>query len=269
MFKKMIITMSIALMLTVSVKGTDVNAAKAKLDTSQVESGMVSVNHDLNKNIAVRIIKGKDQKDYRIDKTDLNKNDSFPLNYGDGEYTILLLGQSKGNRYKLIEQKKVTLNLGEKNDLFLQSNHMINWNEDMNAVKIARELTKDAKTDREKLTIIHDYVTQNVEYDYVKAATPQKSYVPIIDEMLLSRTGICYDYSTLTAAMLRSVGLPTKLLMGSNVQIPEYHAWNEVYLEDTKEWVTIDTTFNSSLIKGQAPVEMIKDNKEYTVERQY
>ena len=121
MFKKMLITMSVALMLTVSVKGTDVNAAKPTLDTSKVENGMVSVNHDLNKNIAIRIIKGKDQKNYRMNVADLNKNVSFPLTYGDGQYTILLLSQSKGNSYKLIEQKKVNLNLGEKNDLLFNA----------------------------------------------------------------------------------------------------------------------------------------------------
>ena len=49
--------------------------------------------------------------------------------------------------------------------------------------------------------------------------------------------------------MLRSVGVPTKLVMGRKNDIKEYHAWNQVYLADNNEWINIDTTYDAGLKK--------------------
>ena len=66
----------------------------------------------------------------------------------------------------------------------------------------------------EALTAIYEYVTANLTYDNEKAATVSGNYLPDIDETLSTKKGICFDYASLTAAMLRSIGIPAKLAIG-------------------------------------------------------
>ncbi|MGN7382731.1 transglutaminase-like domain-containing protein [Paenibacillus sp. SAFN-117] len=75
---------------------------------------------------------------------------------------------------------------------------------------------------------------------------------------------MCYGYSSLFAAMLRSVGIPAKLVMGHSQYVTEYHAWNEVYLNN--EWVTIDTTIDSGKSNAAA---VYKNSDKYEAMRVY
>ena len=79
--------------------------------------------------------------------------------------------------------------------------------------------------------------------------------LPVVDETLESKKGICFDYAALLAAMLRSQQIPTRLGTG-NTTI-EYHAWVEVYIEGkgwinpdillhAKKWSRMDPTFDAS-----------------------
>ena len=43
--------------------------------------------------------------------------------------------------------------------------------------------------------------------------------------------GICFDYASLTAAMLRSQNIPARLEIGYSGDV--YHAWISVYTEET------------------------------------
>lgn len=79
--------------------------------------------------------------------------------------------------------------------------------------------------------------------------------------------GICYDYSSLFGSMLRSLGIPTKLVMGRKDDIEAYHSWNEVYLEDENKWVTIDTTYDAGMKNNKIIKPMIKDINDFNVEK--
>ncbi len=47
--------------------------------------------------------------------------------------------------------------------------------------------------------------------------------------------------------MLRSIDIPTKLVMGYKNDIEKYHAWNEVYLDG--KWINLDTTYDSAYVQ--------------------
>ncbi|NLK44831.1 MAG: transglutaminase domain-containing protein [Tissierellia bacterium] len=155
-------------------------------------------------------------------------------------------------------------------DVYLQSIQMINWNGEMEAIKKAEDLTKNAKTNMEKVAAIYNYIIKNISYDTKKAniINRKSNYIPDIDKIFEAQIGICYDYASLFAAMLRSQGIPTKLVMGYNQDINEYHAWNEVYIEEIDQWVIIDTTYDAG-INNMEKVSMIKDAKEYKPEKSY
>ncbi|MGI6627015.1 MAG: transglutaminase-like domain-containing protein [Bacillota bacterium] len=88
--------------------------------------------------------------------------------------------------------------------------------------------------------------------------------------------GICFDYSSLLASMLRSLDVPTKLVTGYVAPDYLYHAWNEVYIEGTgwvrinrfystyKEgegWMRMDPTFAASM-KGSSRVSSFIENED-------
>lgn len=263
MLKKRIISLLLVTIIFLSTTMVSVQATNNYIDETQVNSGLIKVNYTSSKGAAVRVSKENVSYDYI-----LNGNNSFPLQLGDGEYTVSVLEKVEGNKFKQISKETVTLKSANSNDVYLQSIQMVNWNDDMNAIKKAKELVKNAKTDKEKVTAIYNYII-NINYDYDKASKISSNYIPSIDEVLKTQNGICYDYSSLFAGMLRSLGIPTKLVMGNKNDIAEYHAWNQVYLQDTNEWVTIDTTYDAGMKEGNAKVTMIKDASEYKIAKEY
>lgn len=256
---RIIIIVMILILIGSSVQAT------GYIDKSQLGSGIIRVNKTDKINA---VVVTKDGKTYNYI---LKGNDTIPLQSGNGDYVVQILEGLGNKSYKQIAKETVTLNLANGNDVYLQSTQMINWNKDMNAVKKAKELTKDAKTDREKVEAIYEYIVSNIKYDHNKASKIGigviKNYTPVIDETLKSETGICYDYSALMGGMLRAVGVSTKLVMGYKSDIKEYHSWNQVYIEETKEWIIVDTTYDASM--GDHKSTMIKDAKEYTVKNEY
>ena len=59
-----------------------------------------------------------------------------------------------------------------------------------------------------------------------------------LDEVLETKMGICFDFSALMGALLRSQGIPTQMVMGyADIT---YHAWNNILIDG--EWVRYDAT---------------------------
>jgi transglutaminase-like putative cysteine protease len=131
---------------------------------------------------------------------------------------------------------------------FLGSNKEVNLDKSPVARRVAAELTKYCKTDLAKIKIIAYFVSFLIRYDRGEQQAVKegklKGYLPLADEVLLTRKGICWDYASLLAVMLRSIGIPTKLVKGYADYAPDvYHAWNEVLYKG--QWKTIDPTYKS------------------------
>jgi transglutaminase/protease-like cytokinesis protein 3 len=242
------------------------NTSSSRIDVSEVSNGIVKVqpNPTAPAQEKIKISKGNQHFYYSV-----NANNRFPLQLGDGVYTISILQYAGNNKYRMVENKEVNLTASNPLAVFLQPIQMIYWNDSMSPIVTSKELTKNLQTDREKVAAIYQSVIQRVQYDYPKANVVTSDYIPSIESTWTDGKGICYDYASLFAAMLRSEGIPTKLVMGRKNDIPQYHAWNEVYLKETNEWVTIDTTYDSIMIKGTKKPAMIKNKSEYTTEKQY
>lgn len=257
---KIILILIIILLLSSTV----VQAAESLIDKTSLNSGVIKIDNN-GKVGAVRVTKGDTKYDHII-----KGNVTIPLQLGNGDYTIQLLENAGGTSYKQLSKETITLDMVNLNDVYLQSIQKINWNNDMEAIKKAKSLTKNLKTDKEKVEAIYKYIITNISYDYDKAkklSTVKTGYNPIIDDTLKIQTGICYDYSSLMGGMLRSLGIPTKLIMGYKSDMNEYHAWNQVYIED--QWLNIDTTYDAALKKGKKAVTMIKEASEYTIKYEY
>ncbi len=254
---------SIIVIFFVAIMSSTTFAQASIVDTESLNKGIIGVNWEINQdNMKVLISKGSSSANY-----DLKSNEKYPLQFGDGEYTIQVLEHVHSNQYRQLGIEVVSLELEDERDLFLQSTQMVNWDDEMFAINKAKELTENLKTEEAKVKAIHNYVVNNVKYDSNKANMVQAGYLPTIDSTLESKSGICYDYAVLTGAMLRSVDIPTKLIMGYNVDIVQYHAWNEIFIDG--EWKTIDTTYDSAYAKKNMKLDMIKDKSDYQVTKTY
>jgi len=251
------------LVILLLIPATVVQAAVV-VDKSQLENGIVSVNYDTTKDVSYKVMVNKGSHIYFYN---LDESSIVPLQMGNGDYEISVLENITGNKYRIVKKERVTANLTNENSVYLQSMQLISWNEDMDIIKKAEELTLNAENDQEKLKAVYDYVVENITYDYQKYSKLSSDYIPSVEDVCKEGKGICYDYAVLTAAMLRSIGIPTKLVMGYKTGIREYHAWNQVYLND--QWITVDTTLDAVLVQGNRTTQIEKDSALYSTSKEY
>jgi transglutaminase-like putative cysteine protease len=138
---------------------------------------------------------------------------------------------------------------------YLVPNLYCDYNESSACVARARELAANAENEGDVVHAVFDYITSNVTYDSAKAEelSTTTGYVPNPDETLSSGTGICFDYASLGAAMLRSLGIPAQIKTGYVSPGDIYHAWVMVYIDGRwesaefsvgpDEWTRMDLTF--------------------------
>ncbi|MDR2157429.1 MAG: transglutaminase-like domain-containing protein [Clostridiales Family XIII bacterium] len=222
------------------------------VDFSHANDGYVMVKYEGdNPKVKVRItFAGGDPYTY-----DLKTNagfEAFPLSLGSGAYEVGVFTNVDGDKYAQAAQQTVAAEMPDEFSPFLRPNQYIFYTAEHNAVAKAQEVCAGVKSDLGATERIFLYVVENISYDFEKAATVQSGYVPNVDETLSSETGICFDYASLTSAMLRSQGIPCKLIIGYAGSA--YHAWIKVFSKETGEvasmiefhggeWARMDPTF--------------------------
>ncbi|MFC4971838.1 transglutaminase domain-containing protein [Paenibacillus sp. GCM10023248] len=121
-----------------------------------------------------------------------------------------------------------------------------------NIVDAAKEVTAIGKTDEEKAKLLYQWVGSRVKYDWDKVKLYEEQRIwkeQTPEDTFNTREGVCIDYSRLYAQMARAVGLDVKVVTGLGYDGQgSYgpHAWNEVYLKESNQWVPLDSTWVSS-----------------------
>ena len=175
----------------------------------------------------------------------------YPFSEGNGTYTIGVYEQIEGTRFRLIIKTPVEVTLKNSLAPFLRPSQYVNYNKNSAVVQKASELTQDAESLIDMIAAVYNFVIDNFTYDKELAATVQSGYLPDVDAVLSRKKGICFDYTAVMTAMLRSQGIPTKLVIGYLGK--EYHAWVKVHSTETgwvnvvffdgKNWKLMDPTY--------------------------
>ena len=198
---------------------------------------------------------------------------------GNGDYTVSVYEQFSGKKYALLVTAEFSVTLKSSTGMYLYPNKYVDFDSSSECVKKAAELCAGASGDVEKIAAIFTYITDNVVYDKQLAATVKSGYVPHPDATLSSKKGICYDYASLFAAMCRSQGIPARLVIGY-AEPDIYHAWNEVYTDETG-WITpelflrnkgyniADATFYAGNTDKEKISEYIADDSNYSAIYRY
>ena len=105
--------------------------------------------------------------------------------------------------------------------------------------EIVRQQTNSSMTAHEKVKVLHDYVVDNVSYDYSMNQGVNAAYYAIKNGQTL-----CNGYAMMTYLLLKEAGIEARLISGSagSGEAFEYHAWNLVKLDG--QWFHLDTTWN-------------------------
>ena len=105
------------------------------------------------------------------------------------------------------------------------------------------ELVRNGMSDFEKETVIYDWVTQNLDYDWRHQdpleETPETSYTPYGG--LVEHTGVCLGYASTFELLMDMAGVECISVIGS-MKSMEAHAWNMVRLNG--EWYCVDPTWD-------------------------
>ena len=222
------------------------------IDLSNASEGYVMIKASSKKKLKLRIVKGDMTLTYDLPTGDYQ---TIPLQAGSGTYQALVFQQVRGSQYSQLYSKMFKAVIPDETRYALYPNQYVWYDDASKAVAKGRELCEGLPSDREKAKAVIDFVTGTVLYDHIKAKTVESGYLPIVDDTLDTKKGICFDYAALVATMLRTQGVKCKLVIGYADKY--YHAWNEVLLDGN--WVRYDTT---SMVTG---LQVIK----YTTERVY
>jgi len=226
------------------------------IDTSGTSQGYVCAQAYSASRLKFQVKSG--DQTYNYDLPNDGTPRAFPVNMGDGDYAFRIMQNTEGSNYVELDSTYEYVSLESEFAPFLIPNMFCDYTESSECVKQAAELTKNATNQAEAVGIICEYIAGSISYDKPKAEQLAQStgYVPNPDETLSSRKGICFDYSSLAAAMLRSLGFPTKIVTGYVAPDDFYHAWIMVYVDgewktaqfeiDRNTWSRMDVTFASS-----------------------
>lgn len=109
---------------------------------------------------------------------------------------------------------------------------------DTQTEELADEICADSNTDAEKVLAIYTWMIANMEYDYDYQVLLQYFDVR---RTLSTRTGVCYDFANLFAALCRSQNIPCYVVDGTPYdRSTQDHTWNRVYYDGC--WWDLDVT---------------------------
>lgn len=184
--------------------------------------------------------------------------DIFPLTDGNGSYQVQVGMRLENSNVSLMLSGVIDVVMTDEFAPFLRPNKMVAYTMDCEAIKAATSLT-DGVTDLvEQIKAVYEFAVSYFSYDNEIAQKIKDgvvtTYTVDLDNFIVSRKGICQDYATLMTVMLRSLGIPCKLVWG--YEGPSQHAWIDVYTEeagwisgvvylDGTGWRSLDPTYAS------------------------
>ena len=252
--------------------------ADTVIDASSASEGYVTVSYNGTAGKVRTLIKCPNGETYNFLTNTGGEDNVYPLTEGSGTYNVGVYENIEADQYAMLISEDISVNISDEKRVFLYPNKYVDFDDSTKAVKKAEELAGGAKDDLDVVELVYHYVTENISYDYDKAETVPADYVPDVDDTLDSGKGICFDYSSLMATMLRTQGIPTRLEVGYSGDV--YHAWISVYIEeigwiddiiefDGKDWVLMDPTLASYAEDSTIEEYMENSDKYYTIKYKY
>lgn len=254
--------------------------SRAAIDYSNTRDGYVMVKFSANSQKKIKAqVKGPSGTVYTYNLTGGAASwTTFPLSDGNGSYKVTVYENISGTSYASVISASFTAKMTDEFAPFIRPNQYVDYSAAPKSVAKAAELTKGITDPLDKVKVVYDYVVNNISYDYAKAKSVKSGYLPVLDNVLAEKKGICFDYASLMTGMLRSQAVPCKLVVGYVGNA--YHAWISVWSEETgwvnaaiyfdgNAWQRMDPTFASSGNQSQSIMKYIGDGTHYNAKYIY
>lgn len=250
----------------------------ALIDASNSSQGYLMIRLKKAMSGSYRILVNADDINVRY-TFQLNSSGNYeviPLTEGSGKYTVNVLKVTSAGKGTIMFKQSLSVSVADSFLPFLTPNQFCMYDAGSSCVALSSELCGGNKDTIAKTAAIYDYVINNISY-VSTAENGANGYIPVPDTVLANKSGICFDYASLMAAMLRSQKIPTKVVVGYAGDI--YHAWISVYVDgsgwidgyiyfDGNSWNRMDPTFAASA-KDDADykntVDFISNGSNYSV----
>lgn len=256
---------------------------KAEIDYSHVKDGYVMVKYlqKTDKRLYVQIT-GPGGATYQYTLKSNGDYEVYPLSDSNGRYKINVLERLEDSKAAVVVSVTVDVELTDEFAPFIRPNQYVHYSKDSETTKKASELIVGESDLIKQISAIYGYIIKNISYDKEKAAKIRDGsisvYLPDVDEVLKSGKGICFDYAAAMAAMLRSQGIPCKLVVGYAGDT--YHAWINAYSDETGwinnviyfdgvSWKLMDPTYASSGGQSSEIMKYIGEGSNYKAKYLY
>ena len=216
------------------------------IDASHGGEGYIAVTAKSDEEVRVKIIPASGtERAYLVPPT--GEIAYYPLSDGSGLYSIQLMKKVKDSTntelYERVMEGSCDAALFDELQPFLRPSTYVWFTGYSNCVNAAAKLCTGESNDDRKIELIKNYVAGKLDYDERLAENGDQTYIRDPDEILSRKTATCLDYAVLTAAMLRSQGIPAKVVYGNvNQGTTIFHAWNMVYTS-SRGWFRVDVTY--------------------------
>lgn len=174
---------------------------------------------------------------YIVDK---GTDEIASFTYGAGEYIIKLglLDKYDTSKVKILEEYRLKVELNDTKP-FTGKGYYTKYGKEIEGLVVST----DTESRLEFVERVYKYVKNSINYNYDLAnlITSGKIiiYKPKLEDILSTQKGICLDYASLMASILKYNDIPVKVCIGYN-ESGDYHAWVDVYING--EWKVFDPT---------------------------
>lgn len=166
------------------------------------------------------------------------KFNQLPVN-SNGPYVVKVYQQiavDGQTKYKVVFNTTITV---ENCKPFLGASEFVDFEDAQNLLvygPVQEIINSETMSREEKVFAAYNFVKNCMVYDYELYSNQPSIYTSNADENLVDGKGICLDYASMLAVILRNAGIETKVLFGDTTF--GYHAWNEVFING--QWVMMD-----------------------------
>jgi hypothetical protein len=122
--------------------------------------------------------------------------------------------------------------------------------------ELSDSLCSGLTNDYDKIKVLHDYVSDNVYYDFVAKEDFANLETISLKNVLDNKRTICAGYANFFSALCNAQGIYCVNIRGSVTtsevpditldEAPTNHEWTAVWLESESRWVYVDCTWDSA-----------------------
>jgi hypothetical protein len=245
-----------------------------ELDLSLLDTGYIFIKYNgSHDRLLFNLYQSEDEENLPIYVYPEKKGwQGYALPFGSGEYTLCTFAadaEATTVEAKDVEQFTFSADFSEEEPYRYRNAYSYYEEESLAVICAAYVIDEEERiqerplSDAEKAETVVRFIYENVAWDYQLLGQidsgEQGFYFPDADITLSTQKGLCSDWSSLAAVMLKSQGLPTRLHdgtilepQGTGEKIASYHTWLNVYYDGA--WHLYDPASSSTeIIDNKTP----------------